>query len=107
METMMGEQKQIGIREVNATRAFFFIGGFGSASWAPLVPLLRERLAIGDDMLGLLLLCIGIGSLLTMPLSGALSARFGCRRVLIMQELYMLPSCFRSVSWIPFGSLCP
>ena len=34
-------------------------------------------------MLGLLLLCIGIGSLATMPLSGALSARLGCRRVLV------------------------
>lgn len=60
----------------------FFIGGFGAASWAPLVPLLKERLAIGEDVLGMLLLCIGIGSLLTMPLSGAAATRFGCRRVL-------------------------
>ena len=82
--TDVGERKRvIGDREANATRAFFFIGGFGSASWAPLVPVLRERLAIGDDVLGLLLLCIGIGSLATMPLSGALSARLGCRRVLV------------------------
>ena len=79
---MKEQRKQIGMREVNATRAFFFIGGFGSASWAPLVPLLRTRLAIGDDVLGLLLLCIGIGSLATMPVAGALSARLGCRRVL-------------------------
>ena len=78
-----GRERVIGAREAHATRAFFFIGGFGSASWAPLVPVLRERLAIGDDVLGLLLLCIGIGSLATMPLSGALSARLGCRRVLV------------------------
>ena len=78
-----GHERVIGAREAHATRAFFFIGGFGSASWAPLVPVLRERLAIGDDVLGLLLLCIGIGSLATMPLSGALSARLGCRRVLV------------------------
>lgn len=78
------DKKQIGEREAHATRAFFFIGGFGSASWAPLVPLLRARLAIGDDVLGLLLLCIGIGSLATMPLSGALAARLGCRRVLMV-----------------------
>ena len=104
METVMGEQKQIGMREVNATRAFFFIGGFGSASWAPLVPLLRERLAIGDDMLGLLLLCIGVGSLLTMPLSGALSARLGCRRVLIaagvIYAAVLLSICFVDSFWI-------
>ena len=78
-----GCERVIGAREAHATRVFFFIGGFGSASWAPLVPVLRERLAIGDDVLGLLLLCIGIGSLATMPLSGALSARLGCRRVLV------------------------
>lgn len=66
----------------HATRAIFFVGGFGAASWAPLVPLLRERLAIGEDILGLLLLFIGIGSLLTMPLSGAAAVRLGCRRSL-------------------------
>ena len=77
------DREKIGEREAHAARAFFFIGGFGAASWAPLVPLLRERLAIGDDVLGLLLLCIGIGSLVTMPLSGGLSARLGCRRVLV------------------------
>ena len=83
MPDIGGREQVIGEREAHATRAFFFIGGFGSASWAPLVPVLRERLAIGDDVLGLLLLCIGIGSLATMPLSGALSARLGCRRVLV------------------------
>ncbi|MBP3781506.1 MAG: MFS transporter [Selenomonas sp.] len=66
----------------HATRAIFFVGGFGAASWAPLVPLLRQRLAIGEDVLGLLLLCIGIGSLFTMPLSGAAAVRLGCRKVL-------------------------
>ncbi len=66
----------------HATMAVYFIGGFGAASWAPLVPILKVRLAIGEDVLGMLLLCIGIGSLLTMPLSGAAAMRFGCRRVL-------------------------
>lgn len=77
----------IGEREAHAVRAFFFVGGVGSASWAPLVPLLRERLMIGDDVLGLLLLCIGIGSLVSMPFSGALAERFGCRRVLVMSAV--------------------
>ena len=85
MGRIMGDtgKKEIGMREVHATRAFFFIGGFGTAAWAPLVPLLRERLMVGDDVLGMLLLCIGVGSLLTMPLSGALAMRLGCRRVVI------------------------
>ena len=68
------------------------------------MPLLRERLAIGDDVLGLLLLCIGIGSLLTMPLSGALSARLGCCRVLVVAGvLYaavLLSICLVDSFWI-------
>ena len=104
MADMKTQERQIGEREAHATRAFFFIGGFGAASWAPLVPLLRERLAVGDDVLGLLLLCIGIGSLLTMPLSGALSARLGCRRVLVVAGvLYaavLLSICLVDSFWI-------
>ncbi|WP_315452433.1 MFS transporter [uncultured Selenomonas sp.] len=104
MPDIGGREQVIGEREAHATRAFFFIGGFGSASWAPLVPVLRERLAIGDDVLGLLLLCIGIGSLATMPLSGALSARLGCRRVLAAAGLLyagvLLSVCQVNDFWI-------
>lgn len=64
-------------------RSFFFIGGFGAASWAPLVPFLKQRLAIGEDILGMLLLCIGAGSLVTMPFCGELVRRFGCKRTLV------------------------
>ena len=100
-----GEKAQeIGAREANATRAIFFVSGFGAASWAPLVPVLRERLAVGDDLLGILLLCIGIGSLVVMPLAGVLAARVGCRRVLIAAAvLYaagLLSICFVDSFWI-------
>lgn len=76
-------RKTPGVREQWAVRAMFFVGGFGSASWAPLVPYLKARLAIEDDVLGMLLLCVGIGSLVTMPVSGTAAERFGCRRVLL------------------------
>ena len=100
-----GEKSQeIGDREANATRAIFFVSGFGAASWAPLVPVLRGRLAIADDLLGVLLLCIGIGSLLVMPVAGVLAERIGCRRVLIVSAvLYaasLLSICFVSSFWM-------
>ena len=96
-------KKEIGMREVHAAHAFFFIGGFGTATWAPLVPLLRERLMVGDDVLGMLLLCIGVGSLLTMPLSGALAMRLGCRRVvmtasILFAAILLLVSCVDALS---------
>lgn len=65
-----------------STRAAFFIAGFGMAAWAPLVPYAKERLLIDEGTLGLLLLCLGAGSIATMPFAGALAARFGCRRVM-------------------------
>ena len=105
MGSIMGDtrKKEIGMREVHAARAFFFIGGFGTATWAPLVPLLRERLMVGDDVLGMLLLCIGVGSLLTMPLSGALAMRLGCRRVVMTAAVFfaailLLVSCVDTLS---------
>ena len=66
-----------------STRIVFFIAGFGMAAWAPLVPFAKARAGIGDGALGLLLLCLGVGSIVTMSLAGALAARFGCRRVVI------------------------
>lgn len=65
----------------NATRCGFFMAGFGLSVWAPLVPYVRERIEMTDAVFGLLLLCIGIGSLTWMPLSGVLVSRWGIRPV--------------------------
>ena len=104
MEESGEKSQKIGDREANATRAIFFVSGFGAASWAPLVPVLRERLAIADDLLGVLLLCIGIGSLVVMPIAGVLAERIGCRRVLIVSAvLYaasLLSICFVNSFWM-------
>ncbi|MDF9774221.1 MFS transporter [Pseudomonas baetica] len=67
--------------EQMSTRIAFFIAGFGIAAWAPLVPYAKARAGLDEGTLGLLLLCLGVGSILAMPLAGILAARFGCRRV--------------------------
>ena len=66
-----------------ATRLSFFAAGVGAASWAPLVPYAKARLAIDDGMLGVLLLCLGTGSVLVMPAAGGLIGRFGSRAVIL------------------------
>lgn len=71
------------IAQSQATRLVFFTLGFGSASWAPLVPYAKARLSLDNHALGLLLLCLGSGALLAMPASGSLVHRFGCRIVVI------------------------
>ena len=73
--------------EQHATRAAFFIPGFATALWATLVPFAKARTGINDATLGLVLLCLGAGSLLAMPLSGVLAARLGCRRVMVASSL--------------------
>lgn len=72
-----------GALERRSTRVAFFVAGFGMAAWAPLVPYARDRLGVDEGTLGLLLLCLGAGSILTMVPAGTLAARFGCRAVIL------------------------
>ena len=77
-----------------STRLGFFIAGFGLAAWAPLVVFAQARTGLSDGALGLLLFCLGGGSIIAMPLAGASAARLGCRRVLIVASFLiclMLP----------------
>ncbi|WP_428393812.1 MFS transporter [Lichenicoccus sp.] len=73
--------------EQRATRVVFFITGFGYSAWAALVPFAKAHTGVSEGGLGLLLLCLGLGSIVTMPLSGALTARFGCRAVMLVAAL--------------------
>lgn len=70
-----------------STRIAFFIAGFGMSAWAPLVPFAKERIGINEGVLGLLLLCLGAGSIAAMPLAGALAARLGCRVVICVSTV--------------------
>lgn len=78
------QQEQPGAPQQAATRLAFFIAGLAMAAWAPLVPFAKARIALNDASLGVLLLCIGVGSLLAMPLTGVMTARWGCRAVILI-----------------------
>jgi MFS family permease len=67
-----------------ATCLAFLACGIGLACWAPLVPLAKERLAIGDGTLGLLLLCLGLGSVGAMQLAGPLTSKLGARPAILV-----------------------
>src|SRR3984885_6394408 len=66
-----------------ATRLCFVAAGFGVACWAPLVPFAKSRLGIGDGTLGILLLCLGAGSVAAMPVTGILATRFGSKPIIL------------------------
>ncbi|GJE12892.1 MULTISPECIES: MFS transporter [Methylobacterium] len=70
-----------------STRLLFLIVGIANATWAPLVPLVKDRAGLDAAGLGLLLLTFGVGSLLAMPSAGAAAARLGFRPVLLAGTL--------------------
>ncbi len=67
-----------------ATRFSFLAAGLPMASWAPLIPFAKERVGAGDAQLGLHLLCLGIGSIIAMPVTGYISARRGARGMVLL-----------------------
>ncbi|MBA3816422.1 MAG: MFS transporter [Parachlamydiaceae bacterium] len=65
-----------------ASRLFFLNGGLAVSSWAPMVPFVKRQLDLNGAELGLLLLLIGIGGLISMPLSGFLVNRYGSNKLI-------------------------
>ncbi|WP_181704431.1 MFS transporter [Chthonobacter albigriseus] len=90
-----------------AIAAVFFVNGGLLGSWAPQVPLVKERLGLSPADLGLALLVLAIGAVTAMPFSGILSGRFGSSvvtRTAILLQMVLLPF----VAVVPsFAILCP
>lgn len=82
-------QHQPGVVEQLSTRLAFLVTGLAMSAWAPLVPFAQQRLNVNEATLGALLLCLGGGSLVAMPLTGPLVNRFGCRNFLAVSLLLM------------------
>jgi predicted MFS family arabinose efflux permease len=86
-----------------ATRLAFLVAGFAISCWAPLVPYAKDRLAVDERILGFLLLCLGIGSLLSMYVTGMLSARLGTRPVILASSLGLCVTLpFLAIAATPF-----
>jgi len=64
--------------------AIFATNGLLFATWVSRLPAVRERLDASEPELGAALLCVAIGSLVSMPATGWLCDRFGARRVLMV-----------------------
>lgn len=75
-----------------AVAAMFLGNGFVTGSWAPQIPLLIPRHDIGEAVLGLLLLGLGIGAVTAMTFSGRLIAIYGTRPVLCAFALAIIPT---------------
>lgn len=93
-ETSTTLPTQITTKHAMATRITFLIVGTAMSAWAPLVPYAKARLQINDATLGLLVLCLGMGALIAMPLAAALVGRYGYRRVVVSAVMLFLVALF-------------
>ncbi|HEX3491518.1 MAG TPA: MFS transporter [Streptosporangiaceae bacterium] len=65
----------------------FFASGFAFASWAARIPQVRARLDVTPGVLGLILLCIAIGSAVSIPLAGWVIVRIGEARTVAVTAI--------------------
>jgi len=64
-----------------AVSALFLMNGFLVGSWAPKIPEFKARFDLSEGELGLMIVVFGVGSLILMPLAGAMIARRGSSAV--------------------------
>lgn len=74
-----------------AVSVLFLANGLMIGSWAPKLPVLMQRLQIDEATAGLLVLCLGIGSVGMMPVFGALVARRGSASASVMAAWLAAP----------------
>ncbi|WP_276089208.1 MFS transporter [Pedobacter sp. JY14-1] len=72
-----------------ATKLIFLVCGLGVASWAPMVPYAKDRLGLHEGQLGVLLLFLGFGALVMMPVSGIFINLSGSRIVIMVSGLFI------------------
>lgn len=74
-----------------AVSLLFLMNGFVTGSWAPKIPEFKDKLGIGESVLGLLILAFGIGSLVLMPIAGGFIARMGSQKVVKVTAIILSP----------------
>lgn len=70
-----------------AVYAVFILSGFAFASWASRIPSVRDSLELSPRSLGLVLLAMAIGSVLSMPLAGVIVGKLGTARTITVMAL--------------------
>lgn len=74
-------------RATRAVYAVFILSGFAFASWASRIPSIRDALELTPRTLGLVLLAIAVGSVISMPLAGVVVGWLGTARTVAVMAL--------------------
>ncbi|MCF2488767.1 MFS transporter [Dyadobacter sp. CY347] len=67
-----------------AVLLIFLVCGIGLSSWAPMVPFAKLALGLSEADLGIVLLALGAGAILTMPITGVLINKYGSRKISLL-----------------------
>jgi MFS family permease len=87
-------------RAGRAVAVVFLANGAAYANWVARVPAIKDSVSAGTGALGLALLGIAVGSLITLPLAGRLCDRYGSRHVVTASGVAMGATVF-AVSLAP------
>jgi len=68
---------------------FFFISGFGYATWASRIPTIQYQLHLNEAQLGAVLFALPIGLMFTLPITGRLLSVYSSRSVLLFGALFI------------------
>lgn len=74
-----------------AVTGVFFVNGASIGLWAAHIPWIRDRLEISKGTLGLALLCMAFGAMVSMPLAGQLLDRVPSAKVTRLAALVFVP----------------
>ncbi len=93
-----------------AVLAIFFVNGAAFASWIPHIPFVQAQHNLGEGALGLALLCIALGGLVAMNVTGWLFGRVGSRAItatatVLFCALLPLPVLASTVTWLVIALL--
>ena len=77
----------------------FFVNGAGFATWIPHIPHVQQKFVLSEATLGLTLLAIAVGAIVTMPLAGGLVEKWGSKQVTTLTALAFC-AVLPSLMWI-------
>lgn len=76
------------IKHRTATLVYFFLSGFGYATWASRIPAIQQQLHINEAQLGAALLAAPIGVLVTVPFTSNLLNKYSSKSIMIFGAVF-------------------
>ncbi len=71
------------------TAIFFFISGFGYATWASRIPTIKHQLHLNDAQLGIVLFALPVGLMFTMPITSKLLTHYSSRGIILLGSIFL------------------